>query len=145
MNYQNFIPVNSTAKKVIQKGVHYECECKEPTNQELVHKNQLKRLNKKIKSIMSHPSFIDFVGHKHGTFTVIKYIGKCKWSCKCSCGSYEIRSTKAIKNHKEKQYDQKDTCYLCMDNEKLKNIASSRSQGYEYSEYMEKIRPGLRK
>lgn len=30
---------------------------------------------------------IDITGNKYGMLTVIEYLGKCKWRCKCDCGN----------------------------------------------------------
>lgn len=41
---------------------------------------------------------IDLTGLKFGRLTVIKYVGKSKWLCKCECGNEKIVSTTHLKN-----------------------------------------------
>lgn len=41
---------------------------------------------------------IDLTGQKFGRLTVIKYVGKSNWLCKCDCGNEKIVSTTHLKN-----------------------------------------------
>src|SRR5271157_2330348 len=97
----NNIPLNITAKRVIQDGVHYSCEIKGIR----FHSDIMPRLASKneLKHVMKNPDFKDYTGHKHGYFTVIGLLkpeheekkgtlSRAKWVCKCSCGMYEFRS-----------------------------------------------------
>ena len=96
-------------------------------------------LEKKAKA---DPSYTDFTGHRHGRFTVIKYLGHSKWSCRCVCGQYESRSSKAIKNHiKYKGNLDEDMCYACRDSERLKIVASAKAIGHDFITYARSIRP----
>lgn len=118
MNNQHSIPINSTAKRVIQKGVDYEY-----IDSYLGYHDFLPE---ELKKITHRPKgFIDFTGKKIGTFTVI---GMCKkkiknnsqWLVKCNCGMYEKRMTKALKNQ------QHMTCRSCLDLIKIRKIASKK-------------------
>jgi hypothetical protein len=69
------------------------------------------------------PGFVDFTGTKKGQLTVIglfdhtvnnkgrpkKHIPKAWWAVHCTCGKYEIRSTKALRNKDNKN----DRCMVC--------------------------------
>ena len=144
MNNEHFIPANITAKRVIQKGVHYETKIHEKTHQDAPHNNKLRTTTDLVKA-KKNDCFIDFKGHKHGLFTVIKYVGNSSWSCRCVCSSYELRSSTAIKNHiKFKGELDEDKCCQCRDTQRLKNTATAKSMGYTYKEYMEKTFPRRR-
>lgn len=144
MDNEHFIPVNSTAKKVIQKGIHYEYIVVNAFHQENPHRIRLEK--SKILEATKNPSYIDFTGHKHGKFTVIKFVGKGKWSCRCECGNYEVRTARAFKNHiKYKDKFDIDMCYSCQDLKRLRNKSSALSQGYDYKNYMEKTAPRRQK
>ena len=123
----------------MQKGIAYEVKNYEPTHSHVPHQNRLK--NKIIKHSIAQASFTDFTGHKQGTLTVERYVGK-GWSCRCVCGEYEIRTTKSIKNHIQfKESIEPDMCETCRHMRKIKEIASARAQGYSIREYQEKFTP----
>lgn len=53
----------------------------------------------KAPKLMSNPPReYDVTGVKFGFMTVIGYLGKGKWQCKCKCGNYTSRRYKAITN-----------------------------------------------
>lgn len=130
-------PVNKTAARILTSGTHYDYQVK---NKTWHSENPLSILSAQEISVCKlSPLFVDFTGHKHGYFTVI---GLCKdfnnrWLARCSCGDYEIRSTKAIKNHINNNKYSKDRCSRCEDLKRLRRIASAKQMGYEYKEYCE--------
>ena len=67
--------------------------------------------------------FIDLTGQKFGRLTVIKYVGKSKWLCKCECGNEKIVSTTHLKN------DTKSCGCLRAENTKKRNT----KHGFRYS------------
>lgn len=134
------VPANKTAKNVLSAGVHYEYKNKDK------NKFHSETPEKIIKPNNPDQGFIDYTGHKHGSFTVIGRVknrnGCGRWLCKCSCGNYEQRSSKSIKNHIDnpEKYDP-DICVACADLRKIKIMATAKSMGYEYKEYCEKFLP----
>lgn len=144
MNNQNCIPVNSVAKRVVQKGIHYDPNFKNLEN----HYDAPPKKRKVVKD----PNCKNFIGHKHGTFTVVglseksnqkkKISAGARWIVKCVCGKYELRSTKALKNHINNpgKYGL-DMCRACMDLRKIKIMAQASALGYKYEEFCEKYLP----
>lgn len=135
-------PCNKTASSVVGRGFHYEPVIKAQENYDAPLPKRSKRLSKQLSKC---PEFLDFTGFKHGTFTVLHLAqkgnsGGARWVCRCQCGQYEIRTTKAIKNHMKpnNNYDI-DTCGHCADLKKLRNMASAKSMRYSYKDYMDKI------
>jgi hypothetical protein len=39
---------------------------------------------------MSYQSLINIKGQRFGRLKVLKYIGKCKWKCRCDCGRIKL-------------------------------------------------------
>ncbi len=145
MNNENFIPINSTAARVISKGIHYEPKIKD---KKFNSENPLITVKKFNKS----SEFLNFTGFKHGKFTVMGLVdtknlkkgkkSKAKWLVKCSCGAYETRTSSAIKNHKNNpgKYEE-DMCKFCIDLKNIKRMATAKSMGYSYKEYCQKFYP----
>jgi len=140
MNFnKNSLPINSTAKRVVQKGIHYDFKTNQGVHSDVPHKNRVK--TRVLKASLKDPSFEDFTDHRHGSFTVQRYVGH-GWSCKCVCGEYEIRTTKSIKKHiKLKGQIDEDMCDSCADLKRIRNKSSARAMGYSYREYMERFSP----
>lgn len=152
MNNQHSIPVNSTAKKVISPGFHYKPNLKNLVNH---FENPLKLQSIKSDGKEKNEQFQDFTGYIHGYFTVMglckqklskeRFSYGAKWLCKCRCGNYETRTTRAIKNHINNpgKFDP-DKCRQCEDMRKIKISAMAKSAGYEYKEYCEKFHEKVR-
>lgn len=137
-------PQNKTASLVTQKGVHYNPILKGREHFDVPLPKKSKR---KSKNIINQKKFINLSGNIHGTFLVLHLAPKSNchgalWVCRCRCGQYELRSTKAIKNHRNNpgKFDE-DTCLACEDLIKIRNTSTAKSMGYEYNEYMEKFKP----
>lgn len=137
MNFEfisNSKPVNKTASRILNSGIHYDYDVK---NKSYHSENPMPIICKeKIQLLKLNPLFIDFTGYTHGYF---KVIGLCRdfnkrWLVRCSCGDYEIRSTKAIKNHITNNHST-DRCAKCEDLKRIRKIASAKQMGYEYKEY----------
>jgi hypothetical protein len=94
-------PANTTAAKVTARGEHWEPATSMP------HDLQHWKAPPPMQPFVSNPAWPDVVnmaGKKFGRFTVIGVLaddgGKnrgCRWVCRCVCGDYEVRSTKAIR------------------------------------------------
>ena len=95
-------PVDGAAARVLSKGVHYK-----PDN---VIARLLWTAPPKLEPIpvnlRATPKFEDLTGRKFGRFIVAGYLGKplgekqkqpC-WLVRCSCGDYETRTARAIRN-----------------------------------------------
>lgn len=127
MFYDYKIPINSTAKKVVGKGVHYEPEIKEHEYHSDVPSLKLRNTDdlKKVKT------FKDYTGLVFGR---LKVIGLCdsndfkktnvtRWLVRCSCGQYEVRTTAFCKKRLTNPA-QDDWCRRCNDLERLKTKGS---------------------
>lgn len=55
------------------------------------------------------PLFDNLTGVKFGRLTVFNYLGRGKWQCRCVCGNYCSRKSKAVKNPKNDH----DACEEC--------------------------------
>ncbi|MEK6883384.1 MAG: hypothetical protein AABY22_27400, partial [Nanoarchaeota archaeon] len=147
MNNENFIPINSTAARVISKGIHYVPKIKD---KRFNSENPIPTIKKQ--DFNNSSQFKDFTGNKHGRFIIqglvdVKNLAKgknfrAKWLVKCSCGNYETRTSSAIKNHANNpgKYDE-DMCKNCEDLKKIQRMASAKSMGYSYKEYCQKFYP----
>ena len=94
-------PINETAARVTSKGVHWEPQKKIQT-QEADAPFPMKKPPLNIK---------DVTGHRFGRFSVLGYSadGNSKWVCRCDCGRYALRKTRAVLNKENGQ----DRCELC--------------------------------
>lgn len=144
MKERYYIPVNSTAARVISKGIRYEVAIDEDRfNSE--SPPPLTKITEK--HFRQNPLFVDFTHVKYGNLTVIglaKSMRKGKaqgqWVVKCDCGNYEIRTAKAIKNHlKNEENLQSDMCSICQDTRRVRIIAQAKSMGYTFKEYCERF------
>jgi len=43
--------------------------------------------------------FIDETGHRYGSWTCLKYVGKRKWLCKCDCGTEKVVYISALRRN----------------------------------------------
>ena len=106
--------MNKEAALVTGKGIHYNpptpkvpqfCYSTQPEMWTFGH-----RFNK---------AYPDFRGKRFGRFTAIgvsvEFPGK--WVMKCSCGKYEFRRAKALKNYKETSCNEMKMCQFCQQNE----------------------------
>lgn len=85
-------PVNKTAALVVAKGESFSFqpnECHQISD--VPFPTQPARTD--------DPNFIDLTGRVFGRLTVIGYgaLGNRRWVCRCTCGMYVMRSSKAVK------------------------------------------------
>ena len=64
----------------------------------------------------NQPQFTNLTGVSYGRMRVIGYHGKSRWVVRCTCGDYELRSSKAILN----PLNAGDRCFDCQYIEKVK-------------------------
>lgn len=92
-------PLNVTAGKVMSIGIHYTPDLSKSSHE--LHENQ-----PPIRPIPEHSlhSCQDLPGKKVGRFTVIGLAEEfnpkknARWVVRCSCGRYEFRKAKALRN-----------------------------------------------
>lgn len=76
-----------------------QCECGNTT---ILTGNALLRGNTKSCGCLAAENhlhhFFDIVGQKFNRLTVLKYLGKSKWLCKCDCGNETIVQTSSLKS-----------------------------------------------
>lgn len=126
------VPLDSTAAKVTAKGTHYEPKFKACA---AVHSD----VPPPMRNIpaLNLPDWRDLPGKKFGRFAVLglaaEYNPKkgARWVVRCSCGSYEIRATKAIRNPENSQ----DCCKKCRHLIYIKK-EYSRIGGRSFSEFI---------
>lgn len=99
-------PVNAQTARVMGKGFEYT-PAKKITQR---HWSSPPEFGQKP----TEPNFSDCTGHRFGRFTVVGYFGSKKgggslWVCRCSCGDYETRSGKSVRN----QANTADRCENC--------------------------------
>ena len=93
-------PIDGNAARVARKGIDYRPDKKVTTLDSAYP----------IEAQTPPPQSEDLTGVKFGRFVVVGYYAKGgKWVCKCSCGRYAIRRTKAIFNKENTQ----DRCQYC--------------------------------
>lgn len=106
-------PIDSTASRVTSKGIHYESRIK---------LRGLDRLSP-YKTKLVPSDAIDLTGKRRGRFTVIGFSeehNKPRWVVRCDCGTYSVRSSKAINNEKNNE----DCCDEC------RNLANIKKREY---------------
>lgn len=102
-NIASRVPVDSTAARVVSKGVEYDW-----------------RDHKKVQTVESEtpfslvmvPEFMDdLTGMTVGRFKVmgLHTVSPARWSLRCSCGRFSLRRAKSIKNPK----NDIDRCERC--------------------------------
>ena len=96
-------PVNSTAARVVSRGVHYD------SSKKIVQRHW--DVPPPVRPVPKDPSLQDLTGVKFGRFTVLGFYaeGNGLWVVRCACGDYETRRTKSIKNPNNDQ----DRCENC--------------------------------
>ena len=95
-------PANATAAKVTSRAEHWEPATPLPPGMQ--HWKAPPPMKRFIVNPAS-PEHVDLTGKKFGRFTVVGFLdddggGKnrgCRWVCRCVCGDYEAKSTKAIR------------------------------------------------
>ena len=104
-------PVNKTAALVVSKGIHYEMNCKIQTPEFIGPPKMIPR-----HLLPKTPSFIDLTGRQKGRLKVIGLMAeeKGKWVVRCVCGTYTIRSSKAILSIETNPNAMFDACRECM-------------------------------
>ena len=111
-------PVNKTAGVVMSRGIHWESQRKDGDAQHW-------KAPPKTVPVPDDNKGPSLIGAKVGRFTVVGYLGKLsnkpaakgRWLVKCTCGDYEARSAKAIKNPR----NHVDMCVDCRHFEHIKH------------------------
>lgn len=101
------VPVDRVAVRVTGGGVHFYPNKKIQTADSPVP-IAIREINR---SERANPEFVDLTGSRIGRFTVIgaaKYV-LGRWVVRCDCGTYSLRSSRAIKNAANSQ----DRCEQC--------------------------------
>ncbi|MDB5584826.1 MAG: hypothetical protein JWR80_10002 [Bradyrhizobium sp.] len=125
-------PANATAGRVMSKGVHFEPSAPLPPN--YPHWKEPPPL--KQYSGPDHRGLTpDFIGKKAGRLTVLGILHNeamtsgvwrsLRWVVKCTCGAYEARSSKALKNLIDVpsgEYRQGDRCFPCMKTREIQEV-----------------------
>ena len=95
------VPVNETAARVVAKGVNWEPQ----------KKIQVVEQDTPLPIKNPPPNIENVTGVRFGRFVVIGYSKNAggKWVCRCDCGRYALRRTRAVKNADNSQ----DRCELC--------------------------------
>lgn len=96
------VPVNRVAKRVLEKGVTHTPPRK------VIKQLHWDTPPKMCETPITTP---DLTGETFGSLTVIGWYaeGKKSWVVKCSCGKYETRKSKAIRN----PANNTDACQSC--------------------------------
>lgn len=97
-------PVNKTAGRVISKGSEYEPKLKPGGAPE-------QRTPYPVRALCEIPMNLrHLLGVHFGRLTVMGFsVLPSRWSVRCDCGTYSLRSTKAIRNPENKN----DACRAC--------------------------------
>lgn len=125
-------PMNREAGLIFAKGEVFEPDCKKIDSRDselplaIIPKNELPIA----------PSFVDLTGVKFGRMTVIGRSRDVngKWVVKCQCGTYSIRTSKAIKNTKNSH----DRCDECAYKVKMKERQYFKKYG-SYNDFFREI------
>ena len=101
-------PVNSTAARVVGHGTHYQ-----PNIKPCEYESKLP-----MPTVECPSPDHDLTGKKFGRFVVVGVFAEkvSRWVVRCSCGTYAVRSARAIKNPDNK----KDGCRECRHLDHLK-------------------------
>lgn len=108
------VPVDRVAARVVGKGIHYEREYNYGTT---AHSENTLPVRRLTASEIRNGSTNGLSGSKFGRFTVIGIADEpprkhgAKWVVRCSCGCYEHRTAKAIRNPNNGD----DCCKKCRD------------------------------
>lgn len=104
-NGLNNAPINMLASRVLARGESYNFKNNEPHREE-----SDTPLSITWGKIPHCNNFVNLTGRKVGRLTVVGWNHKkSRWVCRCSCGIYVYRTSKAIKNDKNKA----DACFQC--------------------------------
>lgn len=102
------VPVNSQAAKSIGRGFEYTSPKKVLTQEWDSPPTMFSRIPK---------GEFDLTGHKFGRFTVIgklmwekRSVDKALWVCRCACGKYAARTSKAARNPANAEIDRCEQC-----------------------------------
>lgn len=113
-------PVNKQAAKVLGGGIRYEPKIK--------MQNRRWDAPPPMKSVPKDAP--QLVGVRCGRLTVVGLLdesrnGEAAWVVRCTCGAYETRKAKAVRNPANSQ----DRCYVCRHLEHLKHQDNRRKYG----------------
>ncbi len=108
------VPQSATAARVVSRGEHYE-----PAINYGDHRHSDTPIATFALNEITNPQHLararQIIGVKFGRFTVIGYAREqnpnknARWVVRCSCGNYEIRKAKAIRNRTNSE----DRCQDC--------------------------------
>lgn len=109
------VPVDAVAARVVSTGEHYDPGLR--IAQKIARECSDLPIPTRPVQVPGGGQFIDFTGHTVGRLTVVGLSvemktgsrGQVKWVCRCVCGRYCIRSTKALKSG----HDDSNECAHC--------------------------------
>lgn len=116
-------PIDRTASTVMSPGTHYE-----PTvDRTFSEMPPILPFNVGLKA---NPEFEDLTGRKLGYMQVMGYGGKpvnrakgSLWVCRCVCGRFEMRSTRAIKAQRAGQSP--NCCEICNNTMRIRDFGKT--------------------
>ena len=110
----NSSPINKSASEVTSTGTSYDYPVKtSEEDQPFPHK-----LTPVPRGMSMSSDFTDLTGVRRGRLTVVGYFRRdggserktsARWSCRCDCGTYTLRKSKALKSEK----NNRDRCKEC--------------------------------
>lgn len=94
MRVGNDIPVNSTAARVLAKGIGHDYKPMESATD-----SDLPLATMKFPGFPGQPALKDLTGTRFGRLTVLGWSAEknSRWVCRCVCGMYTLRTSRAIK------------------------------------------------
>lgn len=107
-------PANGAAARVLRPGVKYEPMKKVCTADQATPF----KVRQITKHLSANSSFTDLTGHRFGRLTAYGLAegSNARWACRCDCGTYVLRTAKAVIN----PTNNKDRCERCRHLEYLK-------------------------
>ena len=119
-------PVNKLAAIVTSRGISFRSKKKDLANESDTPFTL-------VRMPLEQPEFKSLVGVRRGRLVVCGFIGRSRWSCRCDCGKYCTRHTRAMKN----ESNDVDRCEQCRELAYLKRVDEFRRNGRNASEKWE--------
>ena len=117
------IPVNRVAVSVMSKS-KIDDRYSEKENSEIMWKNPRLHVDVPVCE-RKNPHFVDLTGSVVFRLRVTGYLGGGKWQCRCVCGNYTSRKTRAIRS----KGNTVDSCVQCRELAFLKRENAWRTTG----------------
>lgn len=88
-------PIDAVASRVVSRGESFEYKTLNSTHDSSVPLP----IKQPSKAMLGSPTFINLTGTKFGRLTVLGLSAEvdARWVCRCVCGTYTLRMSKAIK------------------------------------------------